>query len=104
MGDRSWRRRDADGRSRALAAARPEGAPPPAPMLARDPEDPPPVTSVPAVEAVEPVAAEREPAPADALAIDDATVDGESARVEVAADDDDGDDARVEEPQPAERS
>ena len=48
MGDRSWRRRDAEPRSRSLDAARPEGAPPPAPILERDPDDPPPMIALPA--------------------------------------------------------
>src|SRR4051794_31782536 len=33
MGDRSWRRGDAERRQTNLATARPEGAPPPAPMV-----------------------------------------------------------------------
>jgi len=113
MGDRSWRRRDAASRSQSLEAARPEGAPPPAPMLARDPDDPPPMTSLPAVEAEEPVEA-VEPvnqvqldgpvaAAAETDAADNAPTAAEPAHDEV-ADDEGGDDARVDEPQPAERS
>ena len=70
MGDRSWRRRDAEARSHSLEAARPEGAPPPAPMLARDPDDPPPMTSLPAVEAEEPVEPVHPDGPAEAAADD----------------------------------
>jgi len=39
MGDRSWRRGDADRRAELLAGARPEGAPEPAPMLDEGPEE-----------------------------------------------------------------
>jgi hypothetical protein len=38
MGDRRWHRSDADRRTRSLDAARPPGAPPPAPMLDADAE------------------------------------------------------------------
>jgi len=110
MGDRSWRRRDAASRSQSLEAARPEGAPPPAPMLARDPDDPPPMRSLPAVEAeqpVEPVEQLQPDGPAEAAAgtdaADDAPTAAEPPHDEV-ADDEGGDDARVDEPQPAERS
>jgi hypothetical protein len=40
MGDRSWRRRDAAGRAAMLAAARPAGALPPAPIIEADPDVP----------------------------------------------------------------
>ena len=39
MGDRSWRKSDAETRASSLAAARPSGAVPPAPMLDYEPED-----------------------------------------------------------------
>jgi hypothetical protein len=113
MGDRSWRRRDADARSRTLDAARPAGAPPPAPMLARDPDDPPPMVLA---DVIEPAASSDEAsedvaAPAVAAVADDAP---EAAGVpELAAGDtmEDGtedaatpDHERVDEPQPAEHS
>src|SRR5262245_21347514 len=42
MGERRWRRADGDGRADALTAARPAGAPPPAPTVAfEDPGDAP---------------------------------------------------------------
>jgi len=104
MGDRSWRRRDAASRSRTLDAARPEGAPPPAPILERDPDDPPPITSVPA-RADEPATVDAD-AEADVAAGAPASVPtGTPTTPEAAvADGDGGDDDRVDEPQPAERS
>ena len=97
MGDRSWRRRDADARSRTLDAARPDDAPPPAPILARDPDDPPPMATVPppaAEETVEPALA-PEPEPVDAV----------DETAPTATDDEGGpDESRVDEPQPAEHS
>lgn len=38
MGDRHWRRSDLDGRRSTLERARPEGAPPPAPIVPLEPE------------------------------------------------------------------
>lgn len=39
MGDRHWRRADLDGRRSTLDRARPEGAPPPAPIVPLDPDE-----------------------------------------------------------------
>jgi len=97
MGDRSWRRRDADARSRALDAARPDDAPPPAPILARDPDDPPPMATVPAPaaeETVEPAPA-PEPEPVDAV---------DETAPTTTADEGGPEESRVDEPQPAEHS
>ena len=114
MGDRGWRRRDADARSRTLDAARPDGAPPPAPILARDPDDPPPLTTLPAELAADAeTAAEVEAAAAaDDTAVDDTAVDEpavddpapDTAADDTAVDDATEDVARVDEPQPAEHS
>jgi hypothetical protein len=111
MGDRSWRRRDAEARSLTLDAARPDGAPPPAPILERDPDDPPPITAVPAA-ADEPIEAEAEveveaadePVADASPAPDGGATDVEATPDVVVADDAGGDDTRVDEPQPAERS
>jgi hypothetical protein len=112
MGDRSWRRRGAEARSRTLDAARPAGAPPPAPMLARDPDDPPPMVLA---DVIEPAASTDEAAEdvaAPAVAAADDAPDAAGAP-ELAAGDaiEDGaedagtpDDDRVDEPQPAEHS
>lgn len=58
MGDRRFRRRDAEARQRTLVAARPPGAPPPAPIL--EPDDV--VAELPAV----PAADEPQPAASSA--------------------------------------
>ena len=85
----------------------PEGAPPPAPMLAARPRRPA-AHDVAAgaadepVEPVEPAAPAEAAAEADAAATDSAPTEVEATPDEV-ADDDSGDDARVDEPQPAER-
>jgi hypothetical protein len=62
MGDRRFRRRDAEARQRALAAARPLGALPPAPML--EPDDVvAELPAAPATAAPEPAASVADPAP-----------------------------------------
>jgi hypothetical protein len=114
MGDRAWRRRDVDARSRSLDAARPEGAPPPAPILARDPDDPPPLTTLPAelVADAETAAEVEAAAAADDTAVDDSAPEDEGpddavpdqAADDPAADDATEDVARLDEPQPAEHS
>jgi hypothetical protein len=108
MGDRSWRRRDADARSRTLEAARPDGAQPPAPILARDPDDPPPMTALPAELAADAeLAAEVE----EAAAAEDAPVEVDDVPdiADTATEVEDvahanGDDTRVDEPLPAEHA
>ncbi len=114
MGDRGWRRRDADARSRTLDAARPDGAPPPAPILPADPDDPPPMTTLPAeLAASEEMAAEVEAAAeaeaarrltTDAVPESDEVVDGDGDAVDGSTDDSGVDDTRVDEPQPAEHA
>jgi hypothetical protein len=89
MGDRSWHRADADRRTRSLDAARPLGAPPPAPMLEAEPG--------PDTDVDVDVDVDREPAPEPAPEV---VGNGESRVQEPASTSHSS--AEAEDPQPAE--